>query len=465
MKAVKTVLGWIVPFMILGAGIALFLGMGTQPPPSRQERPADAAIAVRTVAAEDVREGLTIEADGVVVPLREVTLAAEVPGRIRLKADVCDEGRFVTAGTVLFEIDPRDYELDVERLGREANQADLAIEELDEEVKQNTRLVDLASQQVELSRREVARVEGLRAGRVVTESERDRAVREELTAANALATLEGQRRVLLKRRSKLEEAKLLTASLLDKAKLDLSRTQVIAPIDGMVVEDKAEQGSFVAKGTPLVTIEDTTAAEVRTNLEMDDIARIWGGREPGEGLDRDGFNAPVTVVFRIGDAVFEWPGTLSRQEGRGLDEKTRSLPCRVRVPDPTAVRAIDRYGAAMPQLPASAPRSLLRGMFVQVLVHVPVNDPLVSIPEEAQRPSGEVWLMREGRLVVLRPRAMQASGGRLVFDARASGFIPGDRVIISPIASPHDGMAVTEPGGSEKPSTLQARVPEPEDAT
>lgn len=460
MSVVKTIAGWVLPLVILGVGITVFLGLGKQPPPARKEMPAVAALPVRTVVAEPVAGGLTINADGAVVPLREVTLAAEVAGRVRSKAADCNEGHFVKAGSLLLEIDPRDYELDVQRLERELAQAALAIEEVDEELVQNATSTDLARRQVELARRESARLENLKAGKIVTESDHDRAVRDELTATTALTGLEGQKRVLTKRRNRLLEAKSLAATMLEKARLDLERTKITAPVDGVVVEDKVEQGSFVAKGAALVTIEDTSAAEVRTSLEMDDVARIWGSKaDPAAGTGRESFDTPASVVFRIGDAAFEWDGVLSRQEGRGLDEKTRTLPCRVLVREPGRVRALDRYGAAMPQPPPGAPRSLLRGMFVQVHVHVDAREPLVSIPEEAQRPSGDIWVMREGRLEVLRPRAVQAAGGRLIFDVGTSGLLPGDRVVVSQIATPRPGMAIVEAG---QPASLPAARVEPE---
>jgi len=449
MSRVRTLLGVITPLAILGAGIAAFMFMGRQPPPERKASAAPAAVAVTTAAVEPVTDGLVIEADGVVVPLREVTLAAEVAGRVQRKAEVCNEGQFVTAGTVLFEIDPRDYELDVARLEREVVQSGIAITEVEEELVQNAASSDLARRQVELARREATRLGGLKATKVVTESEHDRAIRDELTAANALTTLEGQRRVLDKRRNRLAEAQALAATMLEKAKLDLSRTRITAPIDGIIVEDKVEQDSFVAKGTPLVTIEDTSAAEIRASLQMEDVARIWGARRTaadGERIAHEELDAPATVVYAIGDAVYQWQGVLSRQEGRGLDEKTRTLPCRVLVAEPQRVVALDRYGAALPHLPPGAPRSLLRGMFVEVRVHVDPEETLVSIPEDAQRPNGDVWVMRDGRLAVLRPRAVQAASGRLYFDAASSGLGAGDRVITSQISHPRDGMAVVEPG-------------------
>jgi len=465
MNVARGILGWILPVVILSAGIAAFMLMGSQPPPERRQAEIAVAMAVRTAEVAAEEGGLTIEADGVVVPVREVTLAAEVGGRIVRKAAACNEGQFVTAGTPLFEIDPRDYELDVERLEREAQQAAHAIEEIDEEIAQNASSVELARKQLELARREVARLDTLKAGRIVTESEHDRAVREELNTTNALSTLAGQSRVLAKRRNRLVEARSLASTMLEKARLDLARTKIVAPIDGIVVEDKAEQDSFVAKGTPLVTLEDTRSAEVRTSLTMEDVSLVWGGRRgetpqgpPGRGA-QDELDTPVTVAFRVGDAAYEWKGILSRQEGRGLDEKTRTLPCRVFVDEPRAVVARDGYGATLPALPPGAPQSLLRGMFVEVLVHVDMPGRLVSIPEEAQRPSGEVWVVRDGRLVMLKPRPLQAAGGRVVYDALQSGLEPGDRVVTSQIAQPRAGMAVVEANGPRASPAVMAEGP------
>lgn len=468
MSVVRTILGWVAPLVILGAGVAAFLLMGSQPPPQRKQAEVAAATPVQTTGAVAETSGLTIEADGVVVPLREVTLAAEVGGRVLQKSSACNEGQFVKAGTVLFEIDPRDYELDVARLERELKQAGLAIEEIDEEITQSKTTIELARRQVELARREVARLDNLKAGKIVTESEHDRAIRDELTASNALVSLEGQSRVLAKRRNRLLEAQSLASTMLDKAKLDLSRTRIVAPIDGIVVEDKVEQDSFVAKGSPLVTIEDTRSAEVRTNLQMDEVARVWGGRRNGAAGDREAheqLDTPATVVFTVGDAAYEWKGVLSRQEGRGLDEKTRTLPCRVLVSEPRAVTAIDRYGAPLPQLPAGAPQSLLRGMFVEVRVHVDSPEQLVSIPEEAQRPSGDVWVMRDGKLVILSPRPIQVAGGRVIFDSAASGLLPGDRVVTSQLSHPRDGMAIVEAGGTRSEPAVMAEAPDGNDAT
>ena len=210
-----------------------------------------------------------------------------------------------------------------------------------------------------------------------------------------------------------------------------------------------EQDSFVSKGTPLVTLEDTSAAEVKTSLRMDEIARIWGGRSNDETKKIDGNvydipETPVSVAFTIGNRTYQWDGILTRQEGRGLDEKTRTLPCRVLVEDPTNVKAIDAYGAPLATLPLGAPRSLFRGMFVEVKVHVDSTLDLVSIPQEAMHPSGDVWVLREGVLMIFHPHVVHVLRGLVSFEADESGLVPGDRVVISQISNPRQGMALSD---------------------
>ena len=461
MKIFRTIFGWVMPLVILGGGVAAFMALGSQPPPPRREVDANPAVMVQSLPV--VREPglIEIDFDGVVVPLREVTLSAEPGGRAVQLADACRGGRFVEKGAQLLAIDPRDYELEVRRLEQELKQAVLTIEEIDEEIKQNERSVNLAERQVALAHREVERFDGLKSSRVVTEADYERALRDELSADSNLNMLQGQRRVLAKRRIRLTEAQTLTATMLERAELDLERTRIIAPVSGMVVDSMVEEDSFVSKGTPLVTIEDTSAAEVRVSLQMDDVARIWSDtRQTPSGSPYDFPDTPATVVYQIGDRQYRWQGVLKRQEGRGLDERTRTLPCRVLVADPTAVEALDRYGAAMPALPAGTPLSLIRGMFVDVRVEVATDQQLVSTPCEALRPNGDVWVARDNKLAIVRPPLVQVDAGRAVFESTPQGLRPSDRVIVSQLSNVRDGMAIAEAGETRDPvKTAQAIEP------
>ncbi|MEO1993321.1 MAG: hemolysin D, partial [Pirellulales bacterium] len=243
MTIVRTLVRWAAPFLILGVGIGIFLALGKQSPPPRAPVTTVEAVPVETAAVLPEEKGIDISTDGVVVPIREVTLAAEVGGRIIMKSPACESGEYVKEGTLLLQIDPRDYELDVERLQREVKQASLAIEEVDEEVKQNASSLDLAKKQVELAHREVMRLDGLTAEGIVTKSTYDLAVRDELTASNTLNGLQGKQRVLAKRRNRFVEGRSLAGTNLKRAELDLARTKVSTPLTGVVGDELAEEDS------------------------------------------------------------------------------------------------------------------------------------------------------------------------------------------------------------------------------
>jgi pyruvate/2-oxoglutarate dehydrogenase complex dihydrolipoamide acyltransferase (E2) component len=246
--------------------------------------------------------------------------------------------------------------------------------------------------------------------------------------------------------------------MLERARLDLERTKVTAPVSGMVVAEMVEQDSFVSKGTPLVTIEDTSAAEIRVSLQMDEVSRIWSDSRRVMNGSPYGFpSTPATVIYQIGERRYRWHGVLKRQEGKGIDERTRTLPCRVLVSDPTKVEALDRYGAALPDLPAGTPLSLLRGMFVDVSVSVKTDLSLVSTPCEALRPNGDVWVVRNNALSILRPPLVHVAAGRAVFESTRDGLLPDDRVIISQLSNVREGMAVAEVASERSPvKTAQA---------
>jgi hypothetical protein len=85
MTILRTILRWIAPLLILGVGVGIFMTLGKQPPPPRKEAAAVGAVSVRTAVVLSEEEGIDVAADGVVVPIREVSLAAAVGGRVIMK--------------------------------------------------------------------------------------------------------------------------------------------------------------------------------------------------------------------------------------------------------------------------------------------------------------------------------------------------------------------------------------------
>lgn len=93
MNIVRTIFSWVMPLVILVGGVAAFMALGSQPPPPRREADANPAVMVQTLPVVREPGQIEIDFDGVVVPLREVTLSAETGGRIVDLAEACRGGQ------------------------------------------------------------------------------------------------------------------------------------------------------------------------------------------------------------------------------------------------------------------------------------------------------------------------------------------------------------------------------------
>jgi multidrug efflux pump subunit AcrA (membrane-fusion protein) len=443
-----------IPVVILAAGVAgFFVFSSLEKAPGKvveEEKPP--LVETEPVAAHE--GGLEFEVDGVVVPFREITLSAEVDGRIAYKNDVCRAGEYVERDTLLFRVDPRDYQLEVDRLTEELNQADNALKELQVEIENAGKLVDLSAQELELLEDYYQRQKQLRGDRVVSDSELDTAERNVLQARNAKLTVESQWQLLKTRRRGVEAAMKRGEVQLKKAVLDLERTEIRSPddTDGVFVSDLVEQGDYVRKGTALVTIEDTSKAEVKCSLRMDELCWLWSqaGESAGELAERGPLadyeipQAPVTVIYELAGREYQWSGTLSRYDGIGLDEKTRTVPCRVVVDAPRR-RQVRVHGSAAAGDPLAGPPALVRGMYVTVRIHAQPQANLLRVDEAAVWPGNKVSVVRDGRLSLIDVDVVRVTGGAAI--VRAGRLRAGDRVVVTPLAMAENGMSVREHSG------------------
>ncbi|MCA9162394.1 MAG: HlyD family efflux transporter periplasmic adaptor subunit [Planctomycetales bacterium] len=451
----------VLPIAIIAGGIVVFVMLGEGKQESRRDTTPTGPPRVRVAPVDLHQNELNLRVDGIVVPYREIQLAAEVAGRVSAKSPQCEAGEFVMKDTPLIQIDDRDYELEVRRLNSLLQQAQADLTELDQDIANNRELLELSDKELTLQSREFDRLKMLVGRGVVTESEVDRAEQAVLTARNAKVTRENQLNLLAKRRVRLESAQELAESQLEKARLDVERTTIAAPVDGVIVQESVEAGSFVQRGAQLVTIEDTSRVEVRCNLEMEDLYWIWD--QPGAVRPRDSLPSasgyqlpptPVSIEYRLSgndDIVYRWNGTLNRFDGIGLDEQTRTVPVRVVVDDPRAVSAINSHtGETLPN--ATGPQALVRGMFVNVVVHTQPSARIVRIPDSALRPGEQVVRVRNNQLtfldklrVIRRQAADQDSplDAYWLVEASDEQLRDGDQVVVGPLAGMQDGMTVS----------------------
>ncbi len=440
-------LGFILPVAIVAGGaFVLFTAFVLRPEPA-QEPHVERVPRVRTALIETNQGGLSVEVDGSVVPHREISLASEVAGRIKTKSKVCRAGMYVKAGTVLFEIDPLDFKLAVQRLTKEVRQAEINVHRIDVELENSRSLMSLAEKDRVIQQRELNRLEGLVSNRAASEAEADIARRGSIGTENALKQLQNQARLLMTQRTAQQAALELANTKLEQVEIDLKRTRVVSPIDGVIVRELVEQDSFVQKGTPLVDIDDTSAAEVQCNLRLEQLYLLWTNASKAEADESDDDHmvrsrsyeiprAQAKVIVSIAGQRFAWNGVLDRYDGIGLNANTRTVPCRVLVPNPLECEPLDGTK------PTAMPPALVRGMYVNVVLSIDSDASFARIPLEALKPGNKIWRINDGRLDVRSVRVSRVMDDYALLELPSSDFEIGDQVVTSPLPSPEQGMRI-----------------------
>lgn len=433
------------PFVILAIGVATFITLYSRRTPPASDLPENSPPVVDTEAVVDCGSKVTLETDGEVIPYREVTLAAQVGGRIVEKSLSCRAGRYVRQGDLLIRIDPRDYDLEIERIQQSIRQTAVNVEEVDVEATNTEQLIELAESELKLQQSEVQRMYSLREQKATSQSSIEASERKLLQARNAVQTLRNAVSLLQTRRGRYLREKDRLEVELEKAMLDRQRTEILAPVDGVITSDAVEQDDFVQVGTALVKIEDTAKVEVRFDLKLDELRWVWNrqvvAEAVGEDVAADSYELPplpVDVSIRVDGRSFVWKAELSRYDGVGINPVTRTVPCVAVVSDPRSGREAGTELAGE----RTGPPALLRGMFVDVSIQVPPAHPLLEVPVKALRPRNQLWLVRDGKLCVSDVQVAMVQHDRVLLVPDESAVRAGDQAVVSPLALAVDGMEV-----------------------
>lgn len=329
-----------------------------------------------------------VEGSGVVTPAARVVLQPQVTGRVvRQDERLAPGGRFL-AGETLLEIERRDYELAVRQAQARVRQAEVEV-------------------RLEASRQRIAEKEWALVGEdLQTDRDRELALRKPQFAA-ALANLESAK------------------SALEKARLDLSRTRLVAPFNAMVVEENVDVGQTVGPQSAVATLIGTDRFWVTVSIPVEDLRAL---RLPGPDGEP---GSPATVVQVLGDGQrVERRGEVLRVAGP-LDPATRTARVVVGIDEPLA-------GDGLPLLPEA---------FVEVEIEGRAIDDAYVVPRRALVRGDHVWIVDgEGRLASRRLDIAWREDDSVIV---TGGLSAGDKVVLTPLALPIEGMpVVVEEGGA-----------------
>ena len=453
-----------------------FVAVFLQPAPIRQrEAPPQPKNTVQTAPVKQHDGGIDFTVDGQVIPYRALDIAPEVSGIVKYKSEKARAGKFVRKGEILLEIDPIDYELEIRQLTEETAQAGASIHEMEVQIESTKKEIEISKSQLEIKQRELSRYESVKEPGVYSASEMDNVRTSVLNSRESLVKQENALRLYERQLIRLKSIQDQKKVNLEQAQLNLKRTKIVAPIDGVVKTHKFEVNTYIQKGTVVASILDTSKLEIQCFLHMKQMAWLWARNEVDKKpQDSNSDGAPsairgfdfvptdATVYYELDGQRWSWTGRLTTSDSGSLDPKTRMMLCRVTIDDPTDVhfdsyvihstdtslgtvdkealeKAKKSQGSPSAQMP---PPTLLAGMYVSVVVHAKPEIPLYIAPERALLPGNKIWTATDGTLRQFHIRVATVTDKGVIFYADSQGVTAKDRVVISPLASPEEGDKV-----------------------
>lgn len=387
MKHTRLALQITLPILILGLGYWGEQKLSSLKQAAESTVPVVPPPLVSVIEVAPSREALTVNAQGTVVPRTEANLVAEVSGRLIFVSPNLVNGGFVEAGEVLIRIDARDYELAIAQAQLAVAQADRRLEE-------------------ERADAAVAREEWDALGK----GEPSALTLREPQVAEAVANLAAAR------------------AALERAALDLQRTEVAAPFPARVRERMVDLGEFVTRGQTLATGYGIDYAEVRLPLPDAELQYL----HLPTGLASATHEGPSVRLWADFAGLRQtWQGRIVRTEGE-IDPRTRMIVAIAEVADP--------YGHATDS--PSAPLSV--GLFVNAEIEGRVVDDVIVIPRTALRDGDLVYTVDARNRLHMRPvEIARKRRDELVLQG---GLPARERVIVSPIEIVTEGMLVRVEG-------------------
>ena len=381
-KGTVTLFRAIAPVLIIaGAGVAVWAMFAFKPPVEKSEDNRQvAALTVAPARAETVR--VSVDSQGEIRAKTDVQIVPEVSGRITYVNDVFAEGGVFTANTLLAKIDDAQYKLAVIRA--EARVAESA--------------VILEQQLADARIKEKQWADYVDGGKPTP------------LALNKPQVAEAQ-------------AKLRSAQAdLDEAKLNLSRTEIRMPFDGRISERSVGLGQFVSTGGVLGRAFATDVVEVRLPLTDRQLAEL--NLPLNFDVATGSVDMPVTLEATLAGRRQQWDAKLVRMQA-SLDQQTRLYYAIAEVTNPYA--------------PAAGKAPLPVGLFVTAKIDSPTSQNAIVIPRDALRADNRVFTVVEDTLRISEVSVLATNSDQAIILA---GVEAGANVVVSPVRSPSDGMAV-----------------------
>lgn len=373
------------PLLVLITGFLVVQGLVAAKPEAekKDEEVRKISLYVDSVLSEQVV--VAVKTQGEVRPKMEIDLVPQVSGRIVAMSEQFSEGAEFVPNTMLLKIDDADYQVAVVRAEARVAEAQTNLE------------------------RELATAE------IKEEEWRDNPRKEQEATDFALNLTQVAQAEAMLRSAKAD---------LNKAKLDLARTEIRVPFHGRVRTRNVGIGQYVSAGMPMGRVFSIDTVEVR--LPLTDAQLVELNLPLGFMASEAGTSPVVTFSATLGNREYRWEGSIVRIDA-SIDQETRLIYATAEVRDP--------YG-----LSANEGMPIAVGMFVNAEIEGVAEQSAYVMPRLALRNRDKVYVINENNELEIRTvEVLSTSEERVLV---TSGVAEGDRVVTSPVPNAVDGMAV-----------------------
>ncbi|MCC6923201.1 MAG: efflux RND transporter periplasmic adaptor subunit [Nitrosomonas sp.] len=376
-------------------GSAAFAIMRFPPQTDQQEEVITKPPFVQVLPVTFTRLRMDVRSQGRVNAQTEIDLVAGVSGNIISISSAFVSGGIFKKGDLLVAIDPAEYDLRVAQAQARVMEA-----------------------QYQLTREEA-------------EAEQARDEWQQLG--------QGEPNPLNLRIPQLREKKAKLAAEqeeLKNARLLRQRTDIRAPFNGRVRSKEAGLGQYISSGAVLGRIYSTDLAEIRLPVSTRELAFIDLAGLSGQA--RATPKIPVTLTANYQGQQQTWIGHIARSEDI-IDEETGMTMLVAQVQDPFRLGA----GKSRSSRSESPQVNLPIGLFVEARIEGRWLDDLVVLPASALFKDSQVAVIDpDNRLRLHTVDILRREQEQEQVIIRIS-VNPGERVLVSGLHHPVDGMQVT----------------------
>lgn len=401
----------------------------TRPHPE-QKTVEDVVPIVETIEAEKISPNMVIKTYGTVRSGQNLSLTAEVKGKIVEMAPGFEEGGYFQEGSFLMRIDPRNYVFDVERLDSEMGRLDAESARIIQEQENLRSTLKIAEEDMQLARAEYDRNLSLAKRNVVSQNQIDQTRQKWLVSRKKVQETENALALIKPGINLLEAQRRTVLVKLKEARLALEKTVIRAPFDSRVKKKLVETGQYVNVGEKLASIYNVGIMEVEVNILPRDVVWLHFNPKMSVGFEE---NAPAKarITFDTPVKKLVWDGFVSRVKGQ-MEETTRTLPIVVQIKN-----SYPGHGHV-----------ILPGMFVSVEIVGKKVEDLFYLPRKAVREDGSVYVVKDGEIRLRSVKIVRRVGNHVYVK---KGLSNGDQVVTLFPGVASEGMKVrisnSEKGG------------------